>query len=328
MPRRRKGADAAAVEANRAKARGRSSAADIAIYNRDCIEGMHDGPADSVDLVVSSIPFGALFMYSGKTEDIGNNSDGVDMHAGQFGLHMRFFFQELVRVMAPGAVFACHVQQLNTTKVQHGYMGMRDFRGAVITLARNHGLDPHGEVAIPKNPQAVAQRRKLHSLMFVTGKRDSRALAPAANDYVLFFRKPGEGQAVRGLYDPKDNPEGWFSQDDWIRWARGVWDDILEIDVLEGYRAARGSEEEKHVCPLQLEVIRRCIYLYSRPGDCVMDPFMGIGSTAWVCVETGRCCTGFELKESYYRTAQRNVKRALEKFSREEVDLFKVKGDR
>jgi DNA modification methylase len=260
-------------------------------------------------------------MYSGKTEDIGNNHDGVDLHAGQFGLHMRFFFDQVFRVLKPGSIFCCHIQQLYTTKVQHGYMGIRDFRGSVITLARNHGFVAHGEVAIPKNPQAVAQRLKKHSLMFVTGKRDSRGLAPTTNDYVLFFRKPGDGQEIAGLYDPAENPEGWFSQEDWIKWARGVWDDILEIDVLEGYTRAKDSEEEKHVCPLQLEVIRRCLYLYSAPGQTILDPFMGIGSTAFVAITEGRNAVGFELKESYYRQALKNVELAKEQARQGSDDL-------
>lgn len=309
------------VEANRLAARQATVSATI--WNEDCIAGMRARLADeSVDCAVSSIPFGALFMYSGKTEDIGNNHDGVDMHEGQFGLHMRFFLAELYRVMKPGAVFCCHIQQLYTTIVQHGYAGIRDFRGSIITLARNHGFVAHGEVAIPKNPQAVAQRLKKHSLMFVTGKKDSRALAPTTNDFVLFFRKPGDGEPVRGLFDSHENPQGWFSQEDWIKWARGVWDDILEIDVLDGYRSARDTDEEKHVCPLQIEVIRRCVYLYSAPAQLVLDPFMGIGSTAYVAIGEGRNAIGFELKESYYRQALRNVQMAEQQKNTVEMPLL------
>ena len=168
----------------------------ITIHLADCIPGMRDLADGSVDHCVTSIPVGALFMYSGKTEDVGNNHDGTRMHETQFGLHMRFFCEELFRVMAPGSVTAIHIQQLLKYKVQHGAMGLRDFRGSVYTIFELAGWNPHGEVAIPKNPQAVAQRLKLHSLMFVTGKRDSRKLAPAMNDYVLFFRKPGEGREV------------------------------------------------------------------------------------------------------------------------------------
>lgn len=208
---------------------------DIHLFNADCIPGMKNRlDSESIHCCITSIPFGALFMYSGKTEDVGNNLDGVQLHAGQFGLHMRFFVEQLYRILKPGSTACIHIQQLLRYKIQHGFMGMRDFRGSVITIFENHGFQPHGEVAICKNPQAVAQRLKLHSLMFITGKRDARALVPAMNDYVLFFRKPGEGEPVKGLYDEKTNPGGWFTQEDWIKWAHGCWTDILEIDTLEG----------------------------------------------------------------------------------------------
>jgi DNA modification methylase len=299
---------------------------EVNIYNEDCINGMADRiPDDSVHCLITSIPFGALFSYSHKRADIGNNIDGTDLHAGQFGLHMRFFLNQAYRILAPGSIACIHIQQLLRWKVQHGYMGMRDLRGALILMAENHGFQPHGEVAIVKNPQAVAQRLKLHSLMFVTGKlRDSRALAPAMNDYVMFFRKPGgDDLAIQGLYDAVDNPNGWFTQNEWIRWAHGCWTDILEIDVLEGYKCARDSDEEKHVCPLQLEVIRRCMKMYTAPGQVVIDPFMGIGSTAWVAIEQGRHCVGFELKGSYHEMAERNVARAKQLFEEERVNSDK-----
>jgi hypothetical protein len=255
-----------------------------------------------------SIPFGALFAYSAKTEDIGNNPDGIDMRASQFGLHMRFCIEQLARVHKPGTICAIHVQQLLTTKVQHGYMGRRDFRGAVIDLFNAGGFDWVGEVAIPKNPQAIAQRQKLHSLLFVTGYRDASRLAPAVNDFVLLFRMPGERAApVRALHDRVKNPGGWVSREQWIKWAHGCWTDIRETDVLEGWKKAGDTDDEKHVCPLQLEVIRRLVLLYSTPGEVVLDPFLGIGSTSYVAREQQRRTVGFELKESYARQAVRNV---------------------
>lgn len=298
------------------------------IYNEDCISGMEKHMQDeSVHCCITSIPFGALFSYSGKGADIGNNLDGIEMHEGQFGLHMRFFIEQLFRVLKPGSIACIHIQQLLTYKVQHGYMGMRDFRGAIVTLMKNHGFHPHGEVAIPKNPQAVATRLKLHSLMFITGKKDSRKLAPAMNDYVLFFRKPGDGEPVRGLYDEKINPDGWFTQEDWIKWASGCWDDILEIDTLEGWRCAKEDQEEKHVCPLQLEPVRRCVKLYAKPGDIVFDPFMGIGTVGYVAIEQGRNTIGFELKESYHRMALANIEKIKNAQKSPQLGLFKEKGN-
>jgi len=278
----------------------------------DCVTGMADLPEGSVNLCVTSIPFAALFSYSHKTEDIGNCKDGVDFRATEFGLNMRFFVAQLLRVLEPGSVACIHIQQLLATKVQHGYMGRRDFRGAVVDLFTAGGFDWTGEVSIVKNPQVIAQRQKLHSLQFKSGKTDARKLAPAVCDYVMIFRKPGDGTKVPALFDPHENPGGWVTTEEWIKWAHGVWTDISEIDVLQGWKGARDEEDEKHVCPLQLEVIRRCIRLYSNPGATVLDPFMGIGSTAWVAIEQGRNAIGFELKESYWSQAVRNAAKALE----------------
>ncbi len=299
------------------------------IYNEDCVTGMADQLSpESVDLTVSSIPFGALFSYSGKTADIGNNEDGVDLRAGQFGLHMRFFIEQLFRVQAPGSIACIHIQQLLTTKVQHGYMGRRDFRGAVVDLFMSGGFDWTGEFVIPKNPQVIAQRQKLHSLQFASGKKDSRKLAPAVNDYVMIFRKPGDGRPVPAIFDPHTNPGGWVTTEEWIRDAHGVWTDIRETDTLTGWKHARESDDEKHVCPLQLEVIRRCVRLYSNPGDVVLDPFMGIGSTGYVAIEQGRHTVGFELKESYHRQAVANCERAIESLNAvaQELPLFMAVG--
>jgi DNA modification methylase len=203
-------------------------------------------------------------------------------------------------------------------------------------------------VVIPKNPQAMAQRLSLHSLMFITGKRDATKLAPAVNDYVMIFQKPGEADPkVRALYDSELNPQGWVTTEEWIRWACGtwedvqtdtevqlapIWDDIQELDVLDGWKSARGKSEEKHVCPLQLEVIRRCVSLYSNPGDLILDPFMGIGSTAYICMggktKAGHClrdprqAVGFELHENYFRLCNRNLEKLTREQEENKRDLF------
>lgn len=287
--------------------------ASATIHFGDNIPGMAEKlEAESVDLCVSSIPFGSLFTYSGKTEDIGNNQDGTDMRSGQFGLHMRFFIAQLLRVMKPGTNACIHIQQLLRYKNQHGYMGRRDFRGAVIDLFETGGFEWKGEFVIPKNPQIIAKRLSLHSLQFMTGhSRNARDLAPAVNDYVLIFQKPGESVPVRCLIHKTENPKGWVTQEEWIRDAHGVWTDIRETDVLDGYKSAREANDEKHVCPLQLEVIRRLVKLYTNPGELVLDPFMGIGSTAYVALELGRSAVGFELKESYHAQAVANCEKAM-----------------
>lgn len=283
------------------------------IHLEDCVTGMATKmEPETADLCVTSIPFGALFMYSGKNEDIGNNQDGTDMRASMFGLHMRFFCEQLLRVMVPGRNVCVHIQQLLRYKNQHGYMGRRDFRGAVVDIFESAGFEWKGEVAIPKNPQVVAQRNQLHSLQFMTGhSRDACQLAPAPNDFIMIFQKAGENpRPVKCLYHSEKNPHGWVTQNEWIKWASGCWTDIQETDVLQGWMNARETDEEKHVCPLQLEVIRRCVRLYSNEGDLVLDPFMGIGSTAYVAIEQGRRGVGFELKESYHSQALRNAEKA------------------
>lgn len=303
------------------------------IWGEDCVAGMRERLEEkSVDLVVSSIPFGALFSYSGKVEDIGNNQDGIDMRAGQFGMNMRFFIDSLLRVVKPGRNVCIHIQQLLRYKVQHGYMGRRDFRAAVVDLFEAGGFEWKGEIAIPKNPQIIAKRQNLHCLMFKTGKERAQDLAPAPCDFVMIFQRPGTAERpVRALRDARSNPEGWVSQEQWIRWARGVWDDVREVDVLDGWQGGRQEGDEKHVCPLQLEVIRRCVMLYTWAGETVLDPFMGIGSTAWVClggpttagetVDAARRVVGFELKESYHALALRNAERALKGIADRQVDL-------
>lgn len=312
---------------------------EFAIHNCDCVTGLSEHlEPETVDLTVTSIPFGALFTYSGKNEDVGNNSDGgdtgsVDMLATMFGLHLRFVAEQLLQVTKPGRICCIHIQQLVSYAIQHGYMGRRDFRGAVIDVFATAGWEWKGEVSIPKNPQVIAQRQKLHSLLFITGRRNACDLAPAVNDFLLIFQKPGQAeQPVRALRHD-DNPDGWVTGDDWIRWARGTWDDISEVDVLDGWQHARDTDDEKHVCPLQLEVIRRPVMLYSNPGDLVLDPFMGIGSTAHVAlgaasphtklrVPAPRRVVGFELKESYHRQAVRNARRAVDGPVDGQTDIF------
>ncbi|HET7229992.1 MAG TPA: DNA methyltransferase [Longimicrobium sp.] len=330
------------------------------------LEGMHSLlEPNSIDCIITSIPFGALFMYSGKPEDIGNNPDGADLRADRFALNMRFAVEGMYRVLKPGRVACIHIQQLRATQIQHGYIGRRNFMGAVVDLFTGPrricacpaclqpvtARYPHcgwcgsplpfhepqapaqpyfehvGEIAIRKNPQLVAKRETVHSLMFETGRRDACRLAPTCNDYVFFFRKPGENKVpVRALYDPSRpqwNPGGWMSLDEWVCCAHGVWADISETDVLENWRGAREEGDEKHVCPQQLTTIRRCKNLYTNPGETILDPFMGIGSTAVVTVEprtelrTGRelpgCnAVGFELKESYHAKSLRYVAAALD----------------
>lgn len=305
------------------------SEATVKIRNQDCIAGMAEHIADnSVHLTVTSIPFEELFSYSAAVEDVSNNGSTVDIRAGRFALNMRFVAEQLYRVTAIGCNVAIHIQQLLAFKNNHGFMGRRDFRGAMVDVFGAGGFNFVGECAIPKNPQHMAQKLNLHSLQFKTGYSNGGKLAPCPNDYVLIFNKPGESEnRVRCLYHAQKNPGGWLTTEQWIKWASGVWDDIGQMDVLDGWRSARESDEEKHVCPLQLELIRRLILLYTnpitvQPDVTVLDPFTGIGSTQYMCVggETinrltvgePRNAIGFELKPSYFDQAIRNVAKAAE----------------
>ena len=260
------------------------------------------------------------------------------LQPGRFALNMRFFAEQLLRVMRPGCNVCIHIQQLLAFKVQHGFMGRRDFRGAMIEVFSAGGFKFTGEVAIPKDPQQMAQRLNLHCLQFKTGwHRTSTNWAMAPNDYVLIFQKSGETLNPVRCLKHKENPGGWLTNEDWIKWASGVWTDIYQMDVLDGWKSARETDEEKHVCPLQLELIRRFIMIYTNSIEIqddvtVLDPFMGIGSTAWLClrgpthqgeqVNQPRNVIGFELKESYYDQALRNVEKAKKLLKKSEQDRY------
>ena len=194
----------------------------VSLWNEDCIRGMEERLSDnSVHLTITSIPFEELFTYSGKLQDVGNNGSSVDVRRGRFALNMRFVIQQLYRVTAPGCNVCIHIQQLLAYKNQHGFMGRRDFRGAMIDTFREGGFLYTGEAAIPKDPQQMAQRLSLHSLQFKTGyARSSTNWAPAPNDFVLIFQKPGEAEfPVRPLRH-ETNPDGWMTTEDWIKWPR------------------------------------------------------------------------------------------------------------
>jgi DNA modification methylase len=271
------------------------------LMNGDCVTTMRDNmEADSMDLAVFSPPFSSLFTYSSHGADMGNCSE----HDGdvEFSIHFEFFARELLRVIKAGRAVCLHLQQIIAFRSSHGRKGLRDFRGMVIDTMERAGFHYYGEFVISKNPQATAIRTKTERLQFTQFKRDSLESSPCLNDYVLHFRKPGK-QAVA----VKNN----VSNEEWIRWASGIWDDIRESDVLSGHRNAKSDQDEKHICPLQLEVIRRCVRLWSNPGESVFTPFLGIGSEAYVAIEQGRIGVGVELKPEYYKQAVSNCDAAI-----------------
>jgi hypothetical protein len=211
-----------------------------------------------------------------------------------------FFARELLRVTKPGRLTACHVSQLSAMLSREGFIGLKDFRGRCIDTFNRAGWIHHGEVVIDKNPQVQAIRTKAKALLFAQLRKDSSWSRPGLCDFLLLFRAPGEN-AVPVV--PK------ISNDDWIMWAHPVWYDVRETRVLQASEG-RDERDEKHICPLQLDVIDRAVQLWSNQGETVLSPFCGIGSEGYQSILRGRKFVGAELKESYWRTAIKNLERA------------------
>lgn len=268
------------------------------LLHGDSIAEMAEMEPESVDLAVFSPPFASLFTYSSETADMGNCQDNGE---AEFSIHFAHFAERLLRVMRPGRVVALHLAQLVAFRARHGRKGIRDFRGDTIKAMEGAGFLYYGEFVIPKNPQAAAIRTKSERLQFSQFKRDSLESSPALNDYMLEFRKPGTQKA---------QVKNDVSNEEWIRWASGVWDDISETDVLS-YHAARAENDEKHICPLQLSVTERCIRLWSNPGEVVFSPFAGIGSEIYTAIRQRRFGLGIELKAEYFRQAAGHCERAV-----------------
>jgi len=260
----------------------------------DSCERLAEIPNDSVGLSVYSPPFASLFTYSPSDRDLGNSADRL-----QFVEHYGFIISEMLRITMPGRLSCVHVQQVTTQKARDGFVGLTDFRGDVIKAHVDRGWIFHGEVTVDKDPQAQAIRTKAVSLMFQTLNRDSAMSRPALADYVLMFRKPGDNETP--ITPDCDN-------ETWIQWARPVWYDIRESATLNA-AAARDDADERHICPLQLPLIERCVRLWSNRGDTVLTPFAGIGSEVYTAVQWGRRGVGCELKPSYWSTACDNLRR-------------------
>lgn len=261
----------------------------------DSCERLAEIETGSVDLSVCSPPFAQLYNYSPSPRDLSNSRS-----RGEFLEHYRYIIREQLRVTRPGRVAAVHVADITMQKVMHGVIGLTDFSGEIVQAFVDEGWVFDGRVTIDKDPQAQAIRTKSMSLLFVTKDRDSTMLRPALPDYLLKFRAPGDN-AVPVKSD--------VSNEEWIAWARPVWLGIRETNTLNA-RAGREDADERHICPLQLDFISRCIRLWSAPGELVLSPFAGIGSEGHVAVETGRRFVGIELKPSYWRTAAANLRAA------------------
>ena len=271
-----------------------------AIYNGDSCEVIKGIPDNSIHYTIFSPPFASLYTYSNSDRDMGNCKGDKE-----FADHFRFLIDELYRVTMPGRLLSFHCMQLPLSKERDGVIGLKDFRGELIRMFQETGFIYHSEVTIWKNPVTAMQRTKALGLLHKQLKKDSCMSRQGIADFLVTMRKPG------------DNPERVTHTNEsfpvyvWQHYASPVWMDIKESDTLQR-KSAREEKDERHICPLQLEVIRRGIELWTNPGDIVLDPFTGIGSTEYVALKSGRRAIGCELKPSYYKQAVSNCMAALD----------------
>ena len=302
--------------------------------NGDCVESIKALPDNSVGMSVYSPPFVGLYIYSDSERDMGNTTSDEE-----FFEHYKFAIRELYRITEPGRVSVVHCKDLPAYHHRDGYAGLKDFPGQIIAAHEECGWSFHSRVTIWKCPVTERERTNNNGLLHKTVLRDRSQLRQGMADFILVFRKTPESglnadnpvQTDGGFTDYVGTDEGdprkqgrghpskyarkTLASDDsiniWRRYAEPVWWDIDQQDVLNE-KIARENKDEKHICPLQLGVIRRAVNIWSNPGDVVLSPFMGIGSEGYVAIQEGRKFVGVELKESYFRQAVANLKTAAE----------------
>lgn len=281
------------------------------VHLADCVELAQEIPSDSIHYSVYSPPFDSLYTYSNSDRDMGNSRNSTE-----FWDHYKFLIAESFRVMMPGRLVSIHCMNLPTSKVRDGVIGIRDFRGEIIRAFEDAGFIYHSEVCIWKDPVTAMQRTKALGLLHKTIRKDSAMSRQGVPDYLVTMRKPGVNtepiwhHGTAGAPKPRHDADREFPVELWQQYASPVWMDINPSDTLQ-FRSAREHNDERHICPLQLEVIRRAVKLWSNPGDVVWSPFAGIGSEGFVALEMGRKFLGSELKRSYYGQACRNLSNAL-----------------
>ena len=279
-------------------------------YHGDCVEVSRGLPDSSVHYSIFSPPFASLYTYSNSDRDMGN----CRSHS-EFYEHFRFLVRELMRVTIPGRLLSFHCMNLPTSKARDGYIGITDFRGLLIKMFQDEGWIYHSEVVIWKDPVTAMQRTKALGLLHKTIRSDSSMSRQGIPDYLVTMRKPGTNP------EPIAHTSDEFPVALWQRYASPVWMDINPSDTLQG-RSAREEKDEKHICPLQLDVIRRALKLWSNPGDVVLTPFGGIGSEAYVALEEGRKACLIELKPSYFAQAVKNLSAVEPMAKGAQVNLF------
>jgi hypothetical protein len=270
----------------------------FALYQGDCCEVTRGLPDSSVHYSIFSPPFASLYTYSASPRDLGNSTNHE-----QFSEHFGFLVPELFRITKPGRLLSFHCMLLPTSKTRDGVIGLRDFRGELISAFVRSGWIHHSEVVIWKDPVTAMQRTKALGLLHKQIKKDSCMSRQGIPDYLITMRKPGENDE-RVTHSDEDFPVQL-----WQRYASPVWMDINPSETLQ-FRSAREDKDERHICPLQLQVIERALKLWTNPGDVVFSPFAGIGSEGYVALRDGRRFIGIELKRSYFEQASRNLKQA------------------
>lgn len=265
------------------------------VFHGDCVEVIKGLPAASIDYSIFSPPFSSLYTYSNSPRDMGNCRTDAE-----FFEHFDFLIAELRRVMKPGHNVSFHCMQLPTSKERDGYIGLKDFRGDLIRAFQKHGFIYASEVVIWKDPVTSMQRTKALGLLHKTVRTNACMSRQGIPDYLVTVRAPGE------MVDKVTHTPEQYPVDKWQKVASPVWMDISPSETLQ-YRSAREHDDERHIAPLQLEVIRRGIDLWTNPGDVVLSPFTGIGSEGFVAIQMGRKFIGAELKDSYYRQAAKNL---------------------
>ncbi|KKN56714.1 hypothetical protein LCGC14_0569430 [marine sediment metagenome] len=290
-----------------------------AAYHGDAVEVTKGIPDNSIHYSIFSPPFASLFTYSNSARDMGNSQDG------NFYDHFAYLLPELYRAMMPGRLISIHCMDIPAMKERDGYIGLKDFPGMLLKEFERIGFIYHSKVHIKKNELLEAQRTRAIGLAHKQVVKDSAICRNALPDYIMTVRKPGNNpepisrkngfEIYRGSKSQPDKPKhkkhalNRFSQKIWQRYAASVWLDINQTDTLN-VQAAREQNDERHICPLQLGVITRCLELWTNESDTVLDPFGGIMSVGYQALLMNRRAVMIELKESYYKQGIKNLKRA------------------
>ena len=269
------------------------------MYQGDSVEVLKGIPSNSIHYSIFSPPFASLYTYSNSDRDMGNCKSDKE-----FENHFKYLVKELYRVIMPGRLLSFHCMNLPTSKQNDGVIGIKDFRGQLIKMFQDAGFIYHSEVCIWKDPVVAMQRTKALGLLWKQLKKDSSMSRQGIPDFIVTMRKPGENPE-RVTHTDKS-----FPVNVWQKYASPIWMDIKQSDTLQR-KSARADKDERHICPLQLEVIKRCIELWTNPGDIVLDPFAGIGSTPYTALRMYRRALGIELKDTYYEQAVNNCEVAL-----------------